>query len=129
MYQSETERDEKEYLNGYSQQPVQPVDYNYLHNSSYAPAQLQHPLYPQAQAQTQPAQGQFQAQAHYAGNMNSAVPPSAFGTSNANAFDNVDISRGGRLSGSTPFGTVHEFVSVSNKVFSRSFLNLFIVIF
>lgn len=69
----------------------------------------------QQQPHHQPQQPQYQqqqfnyAQAQFGGsNLNSA--PSA--------FDNVDINRGGsgRLSNVTPFGTVHEFVSVSNKV-------------
>lgn len=47
-------------------------------------------------------------------------PPQAHPFSaNSNAFDNVDISRSGngnRFSSGTPFETVHEFVSVNNKV-------------
>ncbi len=49
-------------------------------------------------------------------------PPNQYafsGSAGSNvAFDNVDISRSNsnRFSGGTPFETVHEFVSVSNKV-------------
>lgn len=46
----------------------------------------------------------------------SQMPPMT--TGNAFAFDNVDISGNGRSGAfdSTPFGRVHEFVSVSNRV-------------
>lgn len=48
----------------------------------------------------------------------SSVNPSVgAGFSASNAFDNVDMSRNGnRFSSGTPFETVQEFVSVSNKV-------------
>jgi hypothetical protein len=51
------------------------------------------------------------------------------------AFDNVDISRSNnqKFSGGTPFETVHEFVSISNKVRRRRRrrrrMNIFIFIF
>lgn len=124
MYQSEIERDEKEYLT--AGQQSEEINYNYggqTVNSPYAQSfgqpqshahvQPQHPLYPQPQPQAQTAQ-----QDYFSGgagiNTNISANSNAF---QGNAFDNVDISRGsGRLSGSTPFGTVHEFVSVSNKV-------------
>lgn len=114
MYGSEIERDEKEYLTGYQQQQQQqqqPMDYNnYSQNSnSFPTAQPQHPLH----SQTTP---------NYAGNFGNTLnyqATSNLNTNNLNSFDNVDISQGGRLSGSTPFGTVHEFVSVSNKVIPK----------
>lgn len=61
--------------------------------------------------QQQPQQSHFQQQ----GYSTNANPSAGFSTSNA--FDNVDISRNGnRFSSGTPFETVQEFVSVSNKV-------------
>lgn len=66
------------------------------------------PQYPQAQTSSLSPPNQY------------AFSGSA-GNNNMQAFDNVDISRGGggnfnKFSGGTPFETVQEFVSVSNKV-------------
>lgn len=48
-----------------------------------------------------------------------------FGSTASGAFDNVDISRNNqqqqKFSSGTPFETVHEYFSVSNKVKKRNF--------
>ena len=66
------------------------------------------------QQQQQPVQGQQQYSTGFPSSTNN---PATAPFSNSNTFDNIDISRNGnRFSSGTPFETVHEFVSVSNKV-------------
>lgn len=91
----------------------QQYNYDYNYGSTSAPANDNFNFYSQPQSH-----GQVQSQIPFqSSSLNSGVAPSAAGSQFGGAFDNVDISRAGkRLSGGTPFETVHEFVSVSNKV-------------
>lgn len=89
------------------------------YNFNYNAGAVNSGYYGQQESQ-QPQQTPFQQQ----GYSTSGNPSAGFSTSNA--FDNVDISRNGnRFSSGTPFETVQEFVSVSNKV-RRRFLCEFI---
>ena len=84
-------------------------NFNYYDSSTIPPASSVTPEYPTASTGAQ-----FNQFSH------SASAGSA--TGRASAFDNIDISRNKKYSGGTPFETVHEFVSVSNKV-KRSVLS------
>ena len=79
---------------------------------SQQPQQFQHAQQQQSIYSTGPMSGTPSGIPSTGGGASSSA---AF--SGSNAFDNIDISRNGnRFSSGTPFETVHEFVSVSNKV-------------
>lgn len=109
------EAEQEEFLKQQQQGQSSQYNFNYYDSSatmappSTGPSTLT-PEYPTASAQSQ-----FNQFSH------SASTGSAAGMTGGGmtAFDNIDISRGGpKFSGGTPFETVHEFVSVSNKVTS-----------
>lgn len=110
------EAEQEEFLKQ-QQQQGQSSQYNFNYydpSATMAPPSTVTPEYPTAS--TASAQSQFNQFSH------SASTGSAAGITGGGmaAFDNIDISRGGqKFSGGTPFETVHEFVSVSNKVTSR----------
>lgn len=114
MYNPHTQEDEKEKMfPGISSGNEYNFNYNAAEYSNNTAGTEGFSLYGQQQ---QPVQGQGQQQ-YSTGFPSSTNNPTTAPFSNSNTFDNIDISRNGnRFSSGTPFETVHEFVSVSNKV-------------
>ena len=106
--------DKEEFLR--QQQQHQNSQYNF----NYYPGEASNPAAPAVAAPEYPTASsgvtsQFNQYGQSASSTASA--PAPFGQSASGAFDNVDISRNNqKFSGGTPFETVHEYVSVSNKV-------------
>lgn len=113
MYNPHAQEDEKEKIfPGISSGNEYNFNYNAANNTAVTEG---YSLY--GQQQQQPVQGQQQYSTGFPSSTNN---PTTAPFSNSNTFDNIDISRNGnRFSSGTPFETVHEFVSVSNKVKNR----------
>lgn len=121
--------DREEFLGGNPQQPQQQgsqYNFNYYGGATAEPSTANPsvaPEYPTAAATGTPSQfNQFSHSASAGSTANAA----AFTT--GSAFDNIDISRNNsKFSSGTPFETVHEFVSVSNRV-KQPFLKNIIIL-
>lgn len=115
--------DREEFLRAQQQQQQQPggSQYNFDYYAGATEASLSSapagptvtPEYPTASTSTT-SQSQFN-QFNHSASTGSATNAAPFST--GGAFDNIDISRNNsKFSSGTPFETVHEFVSVSNRV-------------
>ena len=104
--------DKEEFLR--QQQQHQNSQYNF----NYYPGEASNPAAPAVAAPEYPtASSGVTSQFNQYGQSAPSTAPAPFGQSASGAFDNVDISRNNqKFSGGTPFETVHEYVSVSNKV-------------
>lgn len=110
MYGVGTGDDREEFLRSQQQQGGSQYNFNYFSGAEAPVVPSVTPEYPTASTSTA-AQSQFNHSAS-TGSATNAAPFAAGG-----AFDNIDISRNNsKFSGGTPFETVHEFVSVSNRV-------------
>ena len=117
MYQPQNEAEKKEENYDYNSGAVGSNDnFNYYSQpQSHSQAYAQAPLNPQVAPEYPTHSVQF-GNNPFSASANLTSGSTGIGTGNVNSFDNVDISRNNRFSGGTPFETVHEFVSVSNKV-------------
>ena len=124
MYQNDPEEDKDKMFPGNSG-----TEYNFNYNAGTSGAgsnsvnsgyygQAHQPQQPHQPLQSQPI---HQQAIFSTGQMAGGPSSSGFGASSA--FDNIDMSRNGnRFSSGTPFETVQEFVSVSNKVKWKLFI-------
>lgn len=119
---SHYEAEQEEFLKQQQQQQQQPggsqYNFNYYDPSGIpaAPSSVT-PEYPTVAPTSGLASGQYNPFSHSASTGSVGPAPSAARSAGMSAFDNIDISKNNqKFSGGTPFETVHEFVSVSNKV-------------